>query len=73
MKNVKFVVSGMKCGGCVAKVEKELATLDDISSVKINLDNQEVIVSGEDSFSNMKIKSVLAEMGFPVSIMNRVE
>ncbi len=73
MKSVLFNVSGMNCGGCVAKVERELATFTDINKVEVDLENQEIKVSGEDTFSNMKVKQTLTEIGFPVSGMKKLK
>lgn len=33
----KVFIDGMSCGHCAARIEKSLATLDGVSSVKVNL------------------------------------
>lgn len=72
MKNVLFNVSGMNCGGCIAKVERELSTIAEIKNINVNLETQEVTIEGEDTLSNMKVKSILGEIGFPVSGMKKI-
>ena len=73
VKTVKFVVSGIKCGGCVGKVEKQLKDLSGVTNINVDIENQEVLVSGEQGFSNMQIKSMLGEIGFPVTSMKKLE
>ncbi|MFG1492872.1 heavy-metal-associated domain-containing protein [Halobacteriovorax sp. ZH4_bin.1] len=73
MKKVKFVVSGIKCGGCVGNVENQLKDLSGVTNINVDIENQEVLVTGEQDFSNMQIKSMLGEIGFPVSSMKKLE
>ncbi|AYF43959.1 MULTISPECIES: heavy-metal-associated domain-containing protein [Halobacteriovorax] len=73
MKKVKFIVSGIKCGGCVSKVEGGLKDISGISSVDVDVENQEVLVSGESNFSNMQIKTTLSGIGFPVSSIKKLQ
>lgn len=73
VKKVKFVVSGIKCGGCVGNVENQLKDLSGVTNINVDIENQEVLVTGEQDFSNMQIKSMLGEIGFPVSSMKKLE
>ena len=69
MKKVKYSVEGMNCGKCVNKIKEGLSSL--VSSLEISLDDKEVIVVGDDSLSNMKIKKSIEELGFSVVGMNK--
>ncbi|WP_198011909.1 heavy-metal-associated domain-containing protein [Bacteriovorax sp. BAL6_X] len=73
MKKVKFAVSGIKCGGCVGKVVNQLKDLSGVVNINVDIEKQEVLVSGEHGFSNMLIKSMLGEIGFTVTSMKKLE
>ena len=51
-----FHVSGMHCKACVLLIEDELQALPDISSVKVNLSEQQLEVSGD--FTNLSVAEI---------------
>lgn len=69
MKKVKFLVEGMNCGKCKNKIKEGLSDL--VFNIEISLEDKEVIVEGDDNFSNMKIKKSIEELGFSVVGMNK--
>lgn len=73
MKKVKFTVSGINCESCVAKIKNGLVNIAGVTSIDVDKEAQEIFVSGEDSFSNMQIKTALGEFSFPVSSMKKLE
>jgi uncharacterized membrane protein YraQ (UPF0718 family)/copper chaperone CopZ len=59
---VKIRVSGMKCGNCVAQLERALRKTEGIKSVQVNLEPGEAIVAGR--CDEERIREVIAEAGF---------
>jgi uncharacterized protein len=59
-----FSVTGMNCQGCVAKIEKELAKIDQIGSVKVDLDGGKVVVTGTADADT--VRSGIRAAGFEV-------
>lgn len=71
MKSVLFSVEGMSCGGCVSKIQNNLSTNDQISKVEVSLQDKTVLVEGDDSLSQMTLKSDIEELGFSVTGMKK--
>jgi len=57
-----FKVNGMKCGGCVANVEKAVNKLPGIESVEVDLDSSMAVVKGVASAES--IGSAIDQAGF---------
>ena len=57
-----FKVNGMKCGGCVANIEKAIKQLSGIESVEVNLDAAMAVVKG--SASAEDIGAAIDQAGF---------
>ncbi|OUR99725.1 hypothetical protein A9Q84_01495 [Halobacteriovorax marinus] len=72
MKNIGFLVEGMKCSGCSGKIEKALSEFSEVSGVEINLENKSVIISGDIELSAMKMKTEIEDLGFIVPKSLRV-
>jgi copper chaperone CopZ len=69
MKKVNFSVTGVKCGGCVSKIENGLKDEAGILNIAVSVDNQLVTLELEDSAKPMLFKKQIEELGFPVSKM----
>ena len=41
-----FKINGMKCGGCVAAIEKAIKELDGVEAVEVNLETSMASVTG---------------------------
>ncbi len=61
-KKIKFTVTGIKCGGCVSKIENNF---QDYSPVVEKETGEVVMVLAEDT-RPIEIKKKLEELGFPV-------
>lgn len=57
-----FKVNGMKCGGCVANVEKALKELPGIESVEVDLESAMAVVKG--GLSAQAIGEAIDQAGF---------
>lgn len=60
----QFVVENIKCEGCVASVKDGLEKLEGVKSVKVDKNTKSVEVEGD--VEEEKIKSTLADLGYPV-------
>ncbi|HLR66840.1 MAG TPA: copper ion binding protein [Virgibacillus sp.] len=60
-------VEGMTCSCCVGKVEKSINQLGDVSSVEIDVDNEEVRVDfNKDTVTLNQIKEKIEAEGYKV-------
>jgi len=57
-----FKVNGMKCGGCVASVEKAVQALAGVESVEVDLESAMASVKG--SASSEEVISAIDSAGF---------
>jgi len=58
-------VEGMSCGGCVRSVTKSVQTVDGNAKVEVDLATKTVRVDSKASLD--KVRSAIAEAGYPVS------
>ncbi len=59
-----FKVNGMSCGHCKSMVENALNALDKIELAEVNLDDNSVTVTMDDSVSTDYIKDAVEGVGF---------
>jgi copper chaperone CopZ len=57
-------VDGMTCGHCTGKVEKFVAKVTGVTSVRANLAEKTVEVQG--SFSTQEVKDTIVRLGYHV-------
>ena len=65
MEELKIQSSKIKCGGCVANIEKGLAGFAGITEVKVDIESNVVNVQGSD-LDKAVIENKLSELGYPV-------
>jgi len=58
-----FTVKNVKCGGCVANIQKGLGTLPGVEKVEVTLQGQ-VTVTGS-TLSRPQLAAKLREIGYP--------
>lgn len=58
-----FDVPGMKCGGCVAKVEETLKNLPGVSQVNVDLATKTATIHG--TVPAPEVEAALARAGYP--------
>lgn len=59
-----FKVKNIKCGGCVANIQKGLAPLPGVSAVEVVIAGGEVTVQG-DALDRAQLSAKLKELGYP--------
>lgn len=62
----KFILEGLNCANCLAKIEREINALEGVSSASISLMTSKMVIEGEDD--NMPEIIKLAE-----KIVNKYE
>jgi copper chaperone len=65
MENFKLQSSNIKCGGCIANIEKGLNGFAGITEVNVELENNVVSVQGN-NLDKTVIENKLTELGYPV-------
>ena len=71
MKTLNIEVEGMNCGGCVNKITGHFQSIDNIEEIKVDLEDQNVLITGSDDLSNMKVRNDLIELGFSVKSIKK--
>lgn len=64
MEQLEIQASNIKCGGCVANIEKGLNDFAGISNVKIDIESNIVSLQGE-NLDKALITQKLTELGYP--------
>ena len=67
MTTVKYSVPNISCGHCVHTIQMEVADLEGVQSVKADQDAQVVEITFGDPATEDNIKSLLAEINYPVA------
>ena len=67
MTTVKFNVPAISCGHCVHTIQSELSELPGVKSVKADLATKQVEVVFEPPADEAKLRSLLAEINYPVA------
>ncbi len=44
----KFILEGLNCANCAAKIEREISILDGVESASINLITTKLLIEGKD-------------------------
>ncbi|MFD1205384.1 MULTISPECIES: copper chaperone CopZ [Sporosarcina] len=66
MKEV-LKVEGMSCGHCVNSIESSVGELKGVSSVKVDLANNEVTVEFDNETTLKQIKETIEDQGYEVA------
>ena len=66
MNKVNYSVPNIHCNHCVHTIQSEVSELEGVLSVKADANSREVDIEFEDPASEAKIKSLLAEINYPV-------
>ena len=64
MEQLKLQASKIKCGGCVANIEKGLDNFAGVTDVKVDIESNVVSVQGENLDKSI-IETKLSELGYP--------
>ena len=67
MSTTTYTVSGMTCGHCVAAVTEEVAKLDDVKRVDVDLASGRVTVESDGPIDDAAFAAAVDEAGYAVS------
>jgi len=67
MATVKFSVPNISCGHCVNTIQNEVSELAGVQSVKADAANKSVEIVFDLPADEDKLKSLLAEINYPVA------
>ena len=67
MRTVTYKIPNISCGHCVHTIQSEVSELAGVKSVVADLNNQQATISFDEPASEDKIKSLLAEINYPVA------
>ena len=62
--DTRFTVPGMRCAGCIAKIERGLAKLEGVNHARVNFSARRVAVRHEISLSEEQLTEELRQLGF---------
>ncbi|MFZ0323827.1 MAG: copper ion binding protein [Actinomycetes bacterium] len=64
---VEFVVTGMTCGHCVQAVTDEIATLDGVETVTVDLESGRVMVVSSAPVTRDEVAAAVDEAGYELA------
>ena len=65
----RFAVPGMRCAGCISKIERGLADLSGVVAARVNFSTKQVAVSHTDELSETALLQAIEKLGFDVQIL----
>ena len=66
MTTVKYSIPNISCGHCVHTIQSEVSDLPGVKSVQADQMNKTAVIIFEAPATEEKIKSLLAEINYPV-------
>ena len=64
MASESFTVKNVKCGGCVANIQKGVGAMSGVEAVEVVIDGGRVTVTGS-ALDRAAISAKLSELGYP--------
>jgi len=64
---VTYKIPNISCGHCIHTVQSEVSELAGVKSVVADIEKKEAVIIFEPPASEEKIKSLLAEINYPVA------
>ena len=65
----RFAVPGMRCAGCISKIERGLADMPGVVNARVNFSTKQVAVSHVPELTEDKLKSAIGHLGFEAQIL----
>lgn len=66
MREMAFSVTGMKCGGCVAKAQEAIKKVPGVTDVQVDLAGKSAVVKG--TAEPEQIIEALKRVGYPATL-----
>jgi copper chaperone CopZ len=67
MTTETYTVSGMTCGHCVSSVTEEVAAIDGVSDVDVDLASGRLTVTAAQPLGAEKVRAAVEEAGYSLS------
>jgi copper chaperone CopZ len=67
MTTVTYSIPNISCGHCVHTIKSEVSELPGVKTVEANESSKQATITFEPPASEEKIKSLLAEINYPVA------
>jgi copper chaperone len=64
--DTKVFIQNLKCGGCAKTITKKLTDLDNVTNIKVDVDESSVAFSYKDELDLAVVIETLKENGYPV-------
>lgn len=62
--DTRFTVPGMRCAGCIAKIERELPKVEGIATARVNFSSKRVAISHDPELDEVTLGEALLGLGF---------
>ena len=62
--STRFTVPGMRCAGCIAKIERELPKIEGIAAARANFSAKRVAIRHDPALGEDRLTEALRELGF---------
>jgi P-type Cu2+ transporter len=69
LEDSRFAVPGMRCAGCISKIEKGLLDLPGVDSARVNFSTKQVAISHDPELTEDKLKTAIGQLGFEAQIL----
>jgi copper chaperone len=66
MNEIRYTVTGMSCGHCVASITEEVTQVSGVGEVSVDLPANEVTVRG-DTLDDEQVQAAITEAGYGVA------
>lgn len=65
----RFVVPGMRCAGCISKIERGLAKVPGVVTARVNFSTKQVAISHEPALGGDTLLSAIEKLGFEAQLL----
>lgn len=72
MPKIEISIEGMTCGHCAMSITNEIATLEGVTSVKVDHTTGKAIVEASDSVTEKSLSEAVAEAGYTATAFANV-
>ena len=62
--STRFTVPGMRCAGCIAKIERELPKVDGVIAARVNFSSKRVAIEHDPALAEEAMTDALLHLGF---------
>ncbi|MEM8726621.1 MAG: heavy metal-associated domain-containing protein, partial [Pseudomonadota bacterium] len=69
LSSTRFTVPGMRCAGCIAKIERELPKVDGIDGARVNFSAKRVAIEHDPKLDEIDLEKALLTLGFEAQLV----